>query len=177
MSVGITARVGPDRSSTHPRSEPVTRGGTRKALTVTLGVGAAMHLVVGVEHSSSNFGHLSLLAGVAQAGLAAIVIVRPSGSAHRVAAVLSLVLFQLYLLNVTVGLPPLFAHSHITGTHDLWGFTLAWPGPIDGEGALARIADVGAVMLAIRLDRRASRAPANFPGGRPRHADVGADRL
>lgn|GEM_PF-3126825 len=133
------------------------------ALAVTLAAGAAMHFVVGVEHSSSNFGHLSLLAGVAQAGLAAIVVVRPSGSAHRVVAVLSLVLFQLYLLNVTVGLPPLFAHSHITGTHDLWGFTLAWPGPIDGEGALARIADAGAVMLAIRLDRGASRAPANSP--------------
>lgn len=153
MTVGIAARGELARSPARPLDRPVARERLRLALAAALLAGGGIHLAVGVQHGTSTFGHLSVLAGIAQAALAVIVLIRPSGLAFRAVTVLSLVLFQLYIVNITVGLPPLIAHSHVAGTHQLWGFTLAWPGPIDAEGALARLAEVVSVAGAVAFQR------------------------
>lgn len=128
------------------------------ALAGMLLAGAGTHLVVGAQHSPSNFGSLSLLAGAAQAGLAVAVALRPSGAFHRGAIGLSVSLMTLWLLNVTVGLPLAISHSHIAGSHELWGFTLGWPGPLDGEGLVANLAQTGTIAFAAVLDRVRSSA-------------------
>jgi hypothetical protein len=131
----------------------VTDERLRLALAATLLVGAAVHAAVGVQHAPSNFAALSVLSAIAQGGLAIKVMLQPSKIVYAAAAAAGLVLVHAYLINVTVGLPPLIAHTHGTGTHQLWGITLASPAPIDGEGILAKAAETCGVVLAGLLGR------------------------
>jgi hypothetical protein len=115
-------------------------------------IAAGIHVVVGFEHSASNFGLLSLAAGAAQATLGTLLLVRPSARAFDGIALLSFVLIQLYLVNVTIGLPPAIAHSHVGGTHQVWLLTLAWPGDVEirGLGTLATQGIASACALFLR---------------------------
>lgn len=130
-----------------------------------LGAGAlliagAVHLALGFEHAGSNFGALALIAGLSQGALAVALIIRPSSGLLSVVVLLQLVLIQLYLINVTLGLPPVIAHSHIGGTHQFAGLTLAWPGVVDGRGLLGKSTEALAVVAALMLRRdRALRLP------------------
>jgi hypothetical protein len=108
-----------------------------------------------VQHLPSNFGVLSILSAVVQLGLAATVTLRPSPTIYVASVVVSLVLVQLYLVNVTVGLPPVIAHTHTPGTHQLWGVTLASPAPVDGEGVVAKIVELASAVFGGLLGRSA----------------------
>lgn len=116
-------------------------------------VAAALHVVVGFEHSGSNFGALALAAGVGQLLLSAAVLRGPSGWSLQLAIISGLMLIQLYVVNVTIGLPPLIAHSHVGGTHQLWGFTLAWPGVVEWQGIAAKATEALSVGCAAWLRR------------------------
>lgn len=132
----------------------------RAGLAFALLAGGADHVVVSFQHGGTNFGLLTLAAGVAQAAAGIAVMIRPMPMLYRAAMVLSLILVQLYLINVTIGLPPIVAHSHVRGTHELWGLTLAWPGPVDAEGLWAKATELTAIACAAILDRRAARSSA-----------------
>lgn len=68
--------------------------------------------------------------------------------------VINLMLIQLYVLNVTVGLPAPIAHSHLGGDHTVLGLTLAWPGDLDPQGVITQVAQVISVICASLLGRR-----------------------
>ena len=110
------------------------------ACVLALLMAGGLHVIVGIQHLSSTssiFGVLAIAAGVAQTALgAALILHRPTIGLLRAVVVLNAVLVQLYVLNVTVGLPPAIAHSHVTGSQAVWVFTLAWPGPIEWQGLL-----------------------------------------
>ncbi len=144
--VWIDAAVDDDKTVTAVANRNVTDG-LRFALAGALLVAAGAHVLVGLQHSSSNFGALAIVSGAVQFGLAVAAMLRPSRQAYRLATVACLVLIELYVLNVTVGLPPLVAHTHSAGTHDLFGLTLAAPAQVDGEGILAKSAELAAILF------------------------------
>lgn len=127
------------------------------ALAAGLLITASTHLTLAVEHGASTFAVLAAIAGGAQAVLAVIAMRGGARSIAQAAMVLSLVLIQLYVLNVTVGLPPVIAHTHLPGTHVVLGLTLAWPNTIDGQGLVAQFAQAIAVVCAVALQRDAVR--------------------
>src|SRR6185295_6772839 len=94
---------------------------TTLALAAGLLIAASTHLTLAVEHGASTFAVLAAIAGGAQAVLAVIAMRGGARSIAQAAMVLSLVLIQLYALNVTVGLPPVIAHTHTVGTHVVLG--------------------------------------------------------
>ena len=102
-------------------------------------IAAATHIELALSHGLSIFAGLAFAAGCAQALLAVVAVLRPSTVALRATVLLSLVLIQLYALNVTTGLPPVIAHSHVPGTHSLLGLTLADPNTVDPQGVIAQI--------------------------------------
>jgi hypothetical protein len=118
---------------------------------------AGLHIALGLEHAGSLFGNLSVAAGMAQGALATEILRRSSGAlALHAVVLLDLVLIQLYLLNVTVGLPPAIAHSHISGEREVWLITLAWPGDVDWRGVSVTAAQIASAACAAwlrRLDR------------------------
>lgn len=120
---------------------------------VSLMLGAGVHLNVGATHVGSNFGTLSLLAAVAQFGLGISLYLRRTTLVVNAVLVLSLVLVQLYLLNVTVGLPPVIAHSHGGGEHVVLGYVFADPGVVDLQGASAVFTELLAVASGAALLR------------------------
>ena len=130
---------------------------TTLTLAAGLLIAASTHLTLAVEHGASTFAVLAAIAGGAQAVLAVIAMRGGARSIAQAAMVLSLVLIQLYALNVTVGLPPVIAHTHTVGTHVVLGLTLAWPNPIDGQGLVAQFAQAVAVVCAVALQRGAVR--------------------
>jgi hypothetical protein len=125
----------------------------RHFLAAALTAGGATHLVVGIQHGMTSFALLSLAAGALQLGLAALALESSSPIPRRIALVLALGLIALWGINVTTGLPPLIAHSHMPGTHRLGGLTLAWPGPIDVQGVVAKIAETCTAVGALLLER------------------------
>jgi hypothetical protein len=125
----------------------------RHFLAAALTAGGATHLVVGAQHGATSFALLSLAAGALQLGLAALALESSSRIPRRIALVLALGLIALWTINVTTGVPPLIAHSHIAGTHQLGGLTLAWPGPIDVQGVVAKIAETCTAVGALLLER------------------------
>lgn len=136
-------------------SRHATRAGqTRSICALALLLAAGVHVGVGFDHAGSNFGTLSFLAGVGQAALGTLVLVRPkSALTLQTALLLSLVLIQLYALNVTVGLPPQIGHSHVGGTHQVWLLTLAWPNVVDVQGLTAVACELVAAGCAALLGR------------------------
>ena len=128
----------------------------RELCALALVVAAGLHLAVGFQHPDSNFGALALVVGASQLLLGAAVLLRSSHRLLQVVVMSGLVLIQLYLVNLTVGLPPLIAHSHIGGTHQLWGFTLAWPGVVDAQGIAATLTEALSVGCAAWLRRPAA---------------------
>ena len=109
----------------------------------------ALAVAVGLEHAGSDFGALSLAAALAQAALAAVLFTTRSRVVLQAVILLNLLFVQLYVLNVAVGLPPAIAHTHIGGTHQLWGMTLAWPGVVEWQGVLAKTTELIAVGCAV----------------------------
>jgi hypothetical protein len=122
-----------------------------------LELGAGIHLELAFSHSGSNFGTASLLAAVAQMALGFAIAMRDRTVAFRLALVLELWLVQLYLVNVTLGLPPVIAHVHSGGTHEVFGLIFALPGSVDLEGVVAVASELGgavaAGMLLVGRDR------------------------
>lgn len=138
-----------------PRDDVATRRElVRRLCAAALLFGGGVHLAVGVEHAGSNFGTLSFLAGITQEALGALVFLRASDLVWRAVVILNGVLIQLYLLNVTVGLPPMISHSHIGGNHQIWLFTLAWPGIVDAQGVLAIAMEIVGIVCAMWLAGR-----------------------
>ncbi len=123
-------------------------------------IAAGVHVAVGFEHAGSNFGALALAAGATQGAMAVGLMVRPSRGLLVAIAIFQLICIQLYAINVTIGLPPVIAHSHVGGTHPLFGLTLAWPGVVDAQGVLAKGAEGLAAAAALMLRRE----PAVRPG-------------
>lgn len=131
-----------------------TRSGHRRTtawirvLAASLFVAAGIHFAVAFEHAGSVFGLLAFAAGLGQLGLGIGTFVRPSSLLFATASLLSLVVIQLFILNVTVGLPPLIAHTHVAGTHTILGITLSRPNALDVQGAAALLCEIGAVVCA-----------------------------
>jgi hypothetical protein len=123
-------------------------------LAASLFAAGGVHLAVAFDHTGSAFGMLAFAAGSLQLGLGIAAFARPSRRLFAGAVVLSLVLAQLYVLNVTVGLPPLIAHAHQSGTHSVLGVTVSLPNRIDGQGIAALAAEAIAVISAVVADRR-----------------------
>jgi hypothetical protein len=115
-------------------------------------VAAGTHLAVGVGHTGTIFGALSLGAAVAQCLLAVAVLLRPSPFVYQASIFLSLTLMQLYALNITIGLPPLMGHADLEGTHRLLGITLTLPNLVDAQGVVAQSAQLATVVSAAFLD-------------------------
>jgi len=130
---------------------------TTLTLAAGLLIAASTHLTLAVEHGVSTFAVLAAIAGGAQVMLAVIAMRGGARSIAQAAMLLSLVLIQLYALNVTVGLPPVIAHTHTVGTHVVLGIALAWPNTIDGPGLVAQFAQAVAVACAVALQRGAVR--------------------
>ena len=126
---------------------------TRAICAVSLLLGAFVHLNVGMSHAASNFATLSLLAAAAQFSLGLLIYLGRAGVVANAVVVLSLVLVQLYLLNVTVGLPPVIAHTHGGPDHVVWGYVFASPGAIDLAGVSEVITESVAVASAALLLR------------------------
>jgi hypothetical protein len=126
---------------------------TATALAGGLLIAACIHLTLAVEHGVSTFAALAAIAGAAQAALAVGALRGNGRSIARAAMLLSLVLIQLYVLNVTVGLPTVIAHTHVPGTHTVLGLTLALPNTIDAVGLLAQLAQGVTVVAAAGLRR------------------------
>lgn len=120
---------------------------------VGLMLGAGLHLNVGIAHAGSNFGTLSLLAAAAQLALGIAIFVRGAGMVANAVVLLSFVLLELYVMNVTVGLPPVIAHVHNDGAHELWGYKLALPNAVDFEGLVAVLTETVAAASAALLVR------------------------
>ena len=114
-------------------------------------VGASIHVFVGFEHVGSSFGTASFLAGAAQLALAVGVLLRPSTLLLQAIVIIEIALVQLYVLNVTVGLPPAIAHSHQGGDHTILGLTLAWPGLVEMDGVIAVASQIVATVSALIL--------------------------
>ena len=114
-------------------------------------VGASIHVFLGFEHAGSSFGTASFLAGAAQLALAIAVLLRRSILLLQAVIVIEIALVQLYLLNVTVGLPPAIAHSHQSGDHAVFGLTLAWPGVVETDGVIAVASQIVATVCALIL--------------------------
>ena len=115
---------------------------------------ATAHVIVGTEHAGSNFGALAVAAGMGQFVLAGCLLVNPSTAAIQATVVTNLVLIQLYVVNITIGLPPVIAHSHIGGTHEVFGLTLGWPGVADAQGIIAKCSEATSALLALLLLRK-----------------------
>jgi hypothetical protein len=107
---------------------------------------------VAVDHGVSVFAALSLCAAVAQCLLAAAALRRPSPFVYQTCIFLSLMLMELYALNITIGLPPFIAHAHQVGTHTLLGITLATPSAVDAQGIVAQVSQLVTVFSAAFLD-------------------------
>jgi hypothetical protein len=115
-------------------------------------VAAATHVAVAIEHGVSPFAVLAATAAVAQGMLALAALTRPSRGVYQLSMLLSLVLMQLYALNITVGLPPLIAHTHDADTHVMFGLTLAEANPVEAQGLLCQGAQLVTVFAAAFLD-------------------------
>lgn len=153
MSDAYTARADIGGAA---RPQRLTRQLIRPWCALALLLAGGVHIDVGLDHLGSSFGALSLTIGVAQATLAAALSFRPSALMLHVVAVANLVLIQLYALNVTVGLPPVIAHTHVAGTHDVWGLTLAAPNEVDAEGLAVLVNEIVAAACAGALGRAAT---------------------
>lgn len=116
-------------------------------------VAASVHVVLAIEHSASIFAALSIAVAIVQGALGAGALLHPSQTLYRACIVVSLMMIQLYVLNVTVGLPPFIAHTHVAGTHSVAGLTLAWPNSIDLPGVLAQCSQLLALFAASMLGR------------------------
>lgn len=125
---------------------------------VALLLAGGVHMAVGLQHAGSNFGALSFAAGIAQEALGVLVFLRTADVLFRAVVILDGVLIQLYALNVTVGLPPMISHSQIGGTHQVWLFTLGWPGVVDAQGLLAIGAEIVGIVCVMWLAGRQDRA-------------------
>lgn len=126
----------------------------RQICSAVLLIGGGVHLAVGLQHAGSNFGALSLVAGIAQEALGVLVFLRAADAVLRAVVILNGMLIQLYALNVTVGLPPMMSHSQIGGNHEVWLFTLGWPGVVDAQGVLAITTEIVAIACAMWLAGR-----------------------
>ena len=149
----VRPRLAGDASATWFAKRQRTDQRLRAALAAALLVAAGVHTAIGLDHGSTNFGSLAMASAAVQFGLAAAIMLRRSGQACRLAVMVSLVLVELYVVNVTTGLPPLVAHSHSGTTHQIFGLILASPAPVDGEGILAKGAELGAILTGVLLGR------------------------
>jgi len=120
----------------------VTFDQVRGACGLAMLIAAGMHVAVGLEHGGSNFGTMSLAASIAQGVLGIVVLTRRTRAVFSAVILLNLMLVQMYIVNVTVGLPPAIAHTHGAGTHQLWGVTLAMPGPFEWQGIFAKTSEL-----------------------------------
>lgn len=134
------------------RTRALTQRALVFALTSCLLLASGTHLAVAIDHGASVFAALALGAALAQCVLAAAVLWRPSSLVYQASIFLSLMLMQLYALNITVGLPPLIAHTHHDGTHTLLGIALAMPNAVDTQGIVAQVSQLGTVFSAAFLD-------------------------
>jgi len=133
-------------------AHPLVARSLAALLPLGLLIAAATHIGVAFEHWGTSFAVLSAGAGIAQGALAAVAITRPSRGVYQLSMLLSLVLMQLYALNITVGLPPLIAHTHDTDSHVLFGLRLAEPNPVDAQGLIAQGSQLATVFSASLLD-------------------------
>lgn len=160
----MTGRVAGSRAF-RAYSAPTQRDGTtrrdlvvQRICAVALLLAGGMHIAVGLEHAGSNFGALSFAAGIAQGALGALVFLRAAGVSLQAVVIMNVALIQLYALNVTLGLPPMISHSHIGGTHQVWLFTLAWPGALDARGVVTVAMEIVGIACAMWLAGRHDRA-------------------
>jgi hypothetical protein len=146
------------RAARAAQAETVWSSRLRTIVSAALLLGAGLHLDLGVVHAGTNFGALSLLAAAAQLSLGIGIYLRRSDLLANLIFLLELVLLQLYLLNVTVGLPPAIAHVHAGGEHVVWGYSFALPGVVDFEGVTAVVTEVmGALSAAVLIRGARSR--------------------
>jgi hypothetical protein len=117
-----------------------------------------MALVPG--HWPTTFAALSALAGLMQLGLAICVWRDVDRRVYPAIATLSLILLQLYALDVTIGLPPAIAHAHIAGTHVVFGLVMSWPNTVDLQGVMAVTSEVLAVVASWRMQAAGGRGRA-----------------
>jgi hypothetical protein len=124
-------------------------------LAASLFVAGGVHTAVAFDHTGSAFGVLAFGAGALQFALGVAAFTRPSPRLFAGTILVSLVLAQLYVMNVTVGLPPFIAHVHQAGTHSVLGLTLSVPNLVDWQGMAALGAEAVALVSALFADRPA----------------------
>lgn len=142
------------------RLPQIASSGLRKHLCAALLVGASIHLALVPDHWPTTFAALSALAGLMQLALAIGVWRDVDRRVYPAIATLSLVLLQLYSLDVTIGLPPAIAHAHIAGTHVVLGLTMSWPNTVDLQGVVAVTSEVIAVVTSWRMQDAGGRGRA-----------------
>ncbi len=130
------------------------RSAAQFMLVASLAIAGVVHLALVSEHLSESIalGVGFLGAGLGQVGLAAIILRNPTTAALRLALLLSAVSLAALVAAVTVGLPALL-HGSMSG-----GFAPAES--LTDLGAITGAAEVIAVVLALRLMRRARQLPA-----------------
>ncbi len=176
-ALGIVSKT----MTTHTPSKPVT---PPWQMTVTLAIALAaagvIHCLLTPEHMEVSvvFGAGFLAAGLAQFGMAAMAVLRPSRLVYAAIIATTLGLTGLYAYNVVVGLPfhepgPVAAatdghasdtaHRHAApppaegdalsggADHHEGGMVIGTGEPIDPYGALTQLAQLSAAALALTL--------------------------
>jgi hypothetical protein len=118
-----------------------------------LEVGAGIHLELAFSHGGTNFGTASLFAAAAQMVLGFAIALRRSDLILRLALTTELVLAQLYVLSVTIGLPPVIAHVHDGRVHEVFGLIFAVPSLMDLAGVLALTSEICGAFAAASILR------------------------
>ena len=146
------------------------------ALAMALAAAGTIHSLLTLEHMEISvvFGAGFLAAGIAQFGMAAMAVIRPSRLVYAVIIATTVALTGLYAYNVVVGLPfheasPRAAGTdgHTAGTehghsapgqadglsvdHHEAGVVMGGGEPIDPYGALTQLAQLSAAALAVTL--------------------------
>ena len=117
------------------------------------------HIVLAATHAESSFGVLVLGAGIVQIAVAVLALFRPSSGVVLACVIVALVPVELYVLNVTTGLPPLIAHSHVSATRSILGFLVAQPNGIEPADVLVQLVELLGAACAANLLRASYSRP------------------
>jgi hypothetical protein len=118
-----------------------------------------IHIALTPEHlgEATVLGLGFLIFGLAELGLAGLIIVRPSDLALYAVIGLSVALVVLYAIAVVKGLPVGSGHDHDSG------LILGSGEPIDAEGAISKLAELCSLVMAFVLVGRCSTSAASPP--------------
>lgn len=191
-------------SATRPSALVTTPWQLTFALAVALAVAGVIHCLLTPEHMEISlvFGAGFLAAGVAQLGLAAMAVLRPSRLVYVAIIASTLGLAGMYAYNVVVGLPfhqpdpvAIATHEHASDVtheesehapahsdaqfgsadHHEGGVVLGAGEPIDPYGAITQLAQLSAAALAFSLLARTTPSGRTGSASAPLRSDGSSD--